>query len=194
MTIDASAPSDREILDAMPEIGAIGDSALRADVLEYWRRAYAQSAWAGVTPLGEVPYNTKISGTTLVRHSEAVARIAASIADESLAHGIACDRDDVIAGSILHDACKLLEMDPDPDDGRRAIVSELGAQLAHGVVGGYLARDLGMSLAIQHIIVTHTPQSGMSPKTMDARTVRIADIADANLHFSGAGLGDHIRV
>lgn len=189
-----SSLGDQEILEAMPLIDEIDDPGLRSEVFEYWRRAYSQSAWIGVIPLARVPYNTKVEGVALTQHSDSVARIAAAIADESHAHGITCNRDQVIAGSILHDACKLLEMDPDPSDPRRAIVSELGTRLAHGVVGGYLARELDMSLAIQHIIVTHTPQSGMAPRTMDARTVRIADIADANLHFSAGGMGDLIHI
>lgn len=192
--MSSSGISDTEILAAMPEIDLIGDRELRLGTLNCWRNAYEQSEWNSLVPLARVPYNTKVDRATLVAHSASVARIAIAISDQADSYGISTNRDFVIAGSILHDACKLLEMNPDPSDATRAVASEIGTQLAHGVIGGYLARDAGLPLEIQHIIVTHTPQSGMAPRSMDARTVRLADVADANLLFSDAGLGELVHV
>src|SRR5262245_8785530 len=128
---------EKSVVSIFPEIDLIEDAKLRQQTIDYWITAYDRSAWSGVLELAEVPYNQKISTRTLVAHSSSVARIAIFGAQNALsAHAIVYNQDYVIAAALLHDACKLLEMDPDATDPRKGVDSKLGRMLAHAVVGG----------------------------------------------------------
>jgi len=175
------------LIELMPEIAGIRDDALRRQVLEYWETAFDRSTWSSAGGVEAVPYNTQISTSTLVHHSRAVTQLALTGSRNARElHRVELDDDLIIAGAILHDVCKLLESEPDGEGGARK--SELGRFLAHGVVGGYLAHELGLPIVIEHIIVTHTPQSKALPQTAEGVLIRHADILDADLLYGGAGL------
>jgi hypothetical protein len=168
-----SSPVPVPIVDLIPEISLIGDHALREQVVRFWEIAYAQSNWADEFTIDQIPYNTRISSASLLGHSRAVARIAHDAAGSARA---------------LHDVCKIVESDPDPEHPGGAVRSALGEKFTHGVLGGRMARDLGMSVDIQYMIVTHTPQSNIVPTTPESVLLRHADLLDADLLYGRAGL------
>lgn len=179
----------RALLELVPEIDEIRDATMREQVLDYWLLAYSRSAWAGAAPLEAVPYNTAISSASLVGHSRSVARTALGHARSiGELYGIDYEIDTLVAGAILHDVCKLLESDPDPEHSGRAVKSAIGERLTHGVIGAYLARELELSLDIEHMILTHTPQSKTLPQTPEGVLVRHVDVMDADVLYGNAGL------
>lgn len=179
----------RTVLELVPEINEIRDTTTREKVVEYWVLAYGRSAWSGVASLDAVPYNTAIFTASLVGHSRSVARTALGHARSvGELYGIHYDLDTLVAGAVLHDVCKLLESDPDPAHAGRAVKSAIGARLTHGVIGAYLARELELSLDVEHMILTHTPQSKTLPQTPEGVLVRHVDVMDADVLYGNDGL------
>ena len=179
----------RSVLELVPEIGEIRDTTVREQVLRYWVLAFERSAWAGVAQLEAVPYNTSIATASLVAHSRSVTRTALGHARSiGELYGIDYELDTLVAGAVLHDVCKLLESDPDPHHAGRAVKSAIGERLTHGVIGAYLARELELSLDVEHMILTHTPQSRTLPQTPEGVLVRHVDVMDADVLYGNAGL------
>jgi putative nucleotidyltransferase with HDIG domain len=176
---------DLEYVSALfPEIEQISDPDLRARVIEIWIECWHESSWARIE---DAPKNPNL-GTErrLHEHVRAVTQEAvatAQIVEER--HGIAVDRDTLLAAALLHDVSKLVEYQPEPSGG--AGKSPLGRLAQHAVYGAHKAWEKGLSEEIIHIIITHTHNSGVPPRTLEGVIVHYVDYLDTDALLFDAG-------
>lgn len=118
----------------------------------------------------------------LVEHIAGTAAVALALCDSiEKIYGGSVDRDMVLAGVLLHDIFKPITY-KQRDDGRYGS-SALGEKLDHLtlVLGELYKRKAPLELL--HVIAAHHGKSGpVSPRTVEALVVHIADYADAALN------------
>ncbi|MCU1490350.1 MAG: hypothetical protein JWM85_1755 [Acidimicrobiaceae bacterium] len=156
-----------------PEIERISDPALAEAVVAVWERLWAESPYESYD---DVRVSTSIDYPQL-KHCRATLLGALALADVwEQVHGAVLDRDVVIAAALLMDASKMVESQPDPAKG--VMHSELGRALPHAVYAAHLALGAGISLAVVHVILSHSPNGGKAPNTLEAELLHWVDQAD----------------
>ncbi|WP_275291867.1 HD domain-containing protein [Amycolatopsis sp. La24] len=172
------------VRDLLPEAGEIARKDLCDSVLDVWVRAWRSSAWQ---QLSDVPKSVDLpSSRTLTTHSRAVARMSAQMADTvTQLHGIAVDRDAVLAIALLHDVCKIHEFEPAPAGGGQW--STPGRRFQHGFLSAHWMLEAGMDDDLVHAVIAHTPHSSVVPQTQEAVIVHYADFADSDAQLLDAG-------
>ena len=165
-----------------PEVELISEHALREQVVKVWATALERSAF---TDVADVPFTLLIEDLddTLVEHTGRVTRMAVSAAR---ARGD-LDLDVVVAGALLHDVGKLLEYEPLSDGS--VVKSEMGKRLRHPVSGAALAQELGLPLALVHIIAAHAGEGNMVSRTPEAILIHHCDMTDFEITKARLGRG-----
>jgi putative nucleotidyltransferase with HDIG domain len=163
------------VVHALPELGLIADSRLRQATAEVWLECWAESNWARLEDAAKSPHLPASLG--LVLHTRGVvgqSLAAAESAHET--HGVGFNRDVLVAGALLHDVSKLVEWEPGPAG---PVPSSRGRLLQHAVYAAHKALAKGVPDEVVHIVVSHTPQSGLAPQTWECQLVRSADLLDS---------------
>jgi len=161
------------IRQVFPEIEAIHDPKLREQVVEAWIEAWHASKYPRIE---DAVFSTQMPHIKLKDHVSSVAKMALGIAkilEET--HGLHVNRDHVVAGALLHDIDKIIRLEK---RGAGYGVAESLDKLPHGYVGALLAHNIGLPRDIEHLILSHTTQQMIAPKTMEAIIVHYADYAD----------------
>lgn len=180
---------ENSIRDLLPEAEWIHDSWLRSAVLSIWGEAVAEGGWDDPMRCPKHPVDTP--ATPLIDHVRSVTRQAVAVADiVADQYGIAIDRDTLIAGALLHDVSKLVESEPTEAQSGQARKSKLGGLFQHGVLGAFKAWARELPPEVIHIIITHTDQSRLAPKTVEGIIVHYVDYCDSDLllHLAGRPL------
>lgn len=118
----------------------------------------------------------------LLQHTLATVRLALALCDvvESI-YGAEVNRDVVLAATILHDVMKAACYS-ELEDGRY-ILSPLGERLDHVTLAVSELARRGFPLEVLHAVAAHHAEHGpVSPKTLEALIVHVADLADAKLN------------
>jgi putative nucleotidyltransferase with HDIG domain len=161
------------IRHVFPEIDAIHDPNLREQVVDAWIEAWHASKYPRIE---DAVFSTEMPHIKLMDHVRGVAKLALGIAkilEET--HGLHVNRDHVVAGALLHDIDKIIRLEK---RGASYGVAEGLDKLPHGYVGALLAHNIGLPRDIEHLILSHTTQQMVVPKTMEAIIVHYADYAD----------------
>ncbi|MGC1272423.1 MAG: HD domain-containing protein [Planctomycetaceae bacterium] len=173
----------------------IGDLPLRTLVLEL----LTEHETTLVRLPGEAKRHHVVAGG-FVEHVLSVTRTAIFLADSYIEHDPRLDlsKDLVVAGAVLHDIGKLLELDPRPEG---AGYTPRGRLIGHISLGRDLVRDKAAAierldpevlLRLEHVIVSHhdVPESGSAvpPSTPEALIVFHADTLDAKLDMMATAL------
>jgi putative nucleotidyltransferase with HDIG domain len=193
MTQTVHSAEDVDYIRALfPEVEQISDSELRAHVIEIWIECWHESSWARIE---DAPKNPNLGmGRRLHEHVRAVTQEAiatAAIVEER--HGIQTDRDTLLAAGLLHDVSKLVEYQADGSGG--AEKSPLGKLSQHGVYGAHKAWEKGVPDEVVHIIISHTHNSNVPPRTLEGVIIHYVDYldTDALLFAEGGKLDLHKR-
>ena len=118
----------------------------------------------------------------LLQHTVATVKLALALCDLlEQVYGAEVDRDIVISAAVLHDIMKAACYE-EKEDGTY-IYSPLGERLDHITLAvAELARE-GFPLEVLHAVAAHHAEHGpISPKTLEALVVHIADVADSRLN------------
>ncbi len=119
----------------------------------------------------------------LIEHTISATRIALALCDtiEKVYDG-RLDRDQVIAGIILHDVFKALTYTETQNGGYR--MAPLAERLDHVTLGVAELIRRGFPLELVHIVDSHMGwQHGpIGPRTVEALVVHLADMADSRLN------------
>lgn len=171
-----------ELSGLIPELDLIGDPSLREKVARVWILALERSSFEDLRAL---PFTLLIEDLddTLLEHTGRVTRTAVAAAR---ARGD-LDMDTVVAGAILHDVGKVLEYEPRPDGGVGK--SEMGKRLRHPVSGAALAYELGLPLAVVHIVAAHAGEGDMVTRTPEAILIHHCDMIDFETTKARLGRG-----
>ena len=155
----------------------IGDEALRDKVVMTWTTACAIGGWETVEELNTMPFTllTDCHGVNFLEHTIAVTLGAMSLANaqiatyETLPYPIDMDR--VVAGGILHDVGKLVEIEQDGEGGFRK--SRNGMCARHPISGAILAAQGGLSDEIVNTIACHAKEGDGRPQVIETVFIRI---------------------
>ncbi len=164
-----------EIRRILPEIDLIADAELREKVVATWAAGLERGGW---TPedITRMPFTlAKKVDIDFAQHVRSVTRICRAVADtfaEIYQGKLSLDRDVLLAGALLHDVGKLLEMEEVNGAFRKSAAGKL---VRHPFSGVALADEHGIPPEVQHIIGTHSKEGDPYPRTPEAVVVHLAD-------------------
>jgi putative nucleotidyltransferase with HDIG domain len=166
----------KRLLEILPEIGWIQNEELREKVIAAWLMALERGGW---TPedIARMPFTlVKKVKANFAQHVRSVTRICAFVADtfDEIYGGVdlALDRDTLLAGALLHDVGKLLEIE---EHGGAFGKSEAGKLVRHPFSGLAIADACGLPVEVQHIIGTHSKEGDSHKRTPEAIILHLAD-------------------
>jgi len=166
------------------QLSKIENTALRDKVVDTWVKACEVGSWENIAELKKIPFTllTDTKGVNFIEHTIAVTESALGLASaqkrayKSLPYEINFDR--LIAGALLHDIGKLLEIERDGKGGFK--VSRKGECTRHPISGGILAAKAGLSDEIVNIIVCHSKEGDGRAQVVETIFVHQADFACFN--------------
>ena len=179
---------DRTFLETVfPAFLEIRDSQLREkSELAMWM-AMEQGGWTREN-LGMVPVtlNWKDCDVNWVEHVTDVTEMCILEFDKMkkyyARHGVAFDRDVVVAGALLHDIGKLTEFVPGEVG---AVHSDNFQLMRHPLSGAIISAKLDLPDTIVHLIATHSFEGEKSYHTLESDFVRTVDVFVFNCSVKG---------
>ncbi|MBN1314248.1 MAG: HD domain-containing protein [Anaerolineales bacterium] len=167
------------LLELVPEFDLIGDGELREKCLKAWVGTMEEGGW---TPddLTKMPFTLLIDPcpASYIEHVRAVTLTAlrtAEVFEEIYGDRVPVNKDDLIAGGLMHDIGKLLEYEKRADGS--TVQTKAGKLLRHPFSGMELAARYGLSVEIQHIIAAHAGEGDKVNRTTEATLVNHADFS-----------------
>jgi putative nucleotidyltransferase with HDIG domain len=165
-----------QLLKVLPEIEWIGDTELREQVIATWIDGLERGGW---TPedVARMPFTlAKKVSASFAQHVRSVTRICAAVSDtfDEIYGGVdlKLDKDMLLAGALLHDVGKLVEMEEvDGVFGKSAD----GKLVRHAFSGVALADAHGIPAAVQHIIGTHSKEGDPFKRIPESVICHFAD-------------------
>jgi putative nucleotidyltransferase with HDIG domain len=168
-----------KIEEAFPMISKIVDPELKAAVIRCWVRMWEESKW---TELKDCPFTPPFPDISLVEHINCVGELILAAADILEKHNseLNLDRDYLIAGVLLHDLSKMVEIEKGPEGPTWGKLLKL---MPHSTYGAYMALSEGLPPRVANIIMAHTRMTGTLPASPEATL----------LHYLDYGLADVLR-
>ena len=160
----------------------ITNAGLRAKVVQTWLLACERGGWKSVEELQGMPFTllTNCHGINFIQHTLAVTEGAYGLAKAQegaytkLPYKVDYDR--LLAGGLLHDVGKLLEVERDGKGGYRK--SRSGTCLRHPISGTALAHEAGIrDEAVLNTIACHAKEGEGAPKCLETVLIHQADFA-----------------
>ena len=159
------------------------DKALAEKVVEVWVDCAKEGGWKSYTELTKIPFTllTPTDGVNLIEHTVAVTKGALGIAKAMISTykkvPFEINLDWVIAGGLLHDVGKLMEIEKVDGAYRK---SYAGKCARHPISGAIAAAKHGLPLEIQNIIICHAKEGEGRPQRIEGVFIHQADFATFN--------------
>jgi putative nucleotidyltransferase with HDIG domain len=166
------------------QLAKISDAKLREQVVEVWVQGCEKGGWKSVDDLKKMPFTllTDTGGVNFVEHTIAVTEGAVALAQaqidtyRKLPYKIDMDR--LVAGGILHDVGKLLEIEPDGAGGWRKSLN--GKCARHPISGAILTAMAGLSDEVVNTVACHAKEGDGRPQVIETVLIHQADFATFN--------------
>ena len=165
-------------------LSQITDDDIRSKVVDAWKLGCDRGNWESVDDLNKMPYTllTDTHGVNFIEHTIAVTEGAIALAkvqtDNYAKMPYKIDMDRLIAGGILHDVGKLLEIEPDGSGGWRK--SRSGMCARHPISGAILTAEVGLSEEIVNTVGCHAKEGDGRPQVIETVLIHQADFATFN--------------
>lgn len=162
------------------QLGKIDDVHLREKVVKVWSEAANRAGWKP-DELEKIPFTllTETMGINLVEHTIAVTEGALGIAKAIKEHyrnmPFDINFDWLIAGGLLHDVGKLLEIEK-TEEGKYQ-KSYQGKCARHPISGAILTAQAGLPEEIVNIVACHAKEGEGRPKRIETVLITQADFA-----------------
>lgn len=173
-----------EILNLLPEIGEIKESALQEKVIKVWSDAIAYRNWT-VNELKSIPFTLLAENVSIsfLEHVRTVCKMCLAC-DDILTEAYherktPVNRDYLVAGALLADVAKLMEFDKKPDG--TIYKSDYGKKLRHPFTGVGLAFKYDVPAEVMHIIAVHSKEGAGEQRSPEAIIFHHADFIDFEL-------------
>lgn len=170
-----------------PELLWIGDEALRQKVKDTFMDGLAQGGWTlEDMELYAFSCNVPDYNVSFRDHIRAITRMVHAAYEEYSAMykgKYSLNYDYLIAGSLLHDVGKFIEMAKDETSTlmpRKVVYSDKQKYLSHPFIGAALALKHDLPYAIAHIIAYHSKEGDLHAKSPEALIMTLID--HANFH------------
>lgn len=163
------------------QLSKISNAGLRAKVVEVWTEGARRGGWTSVDQLKSMPFTllTNARGVNFIEHTIAVTEGALALAETQAAAyravPYAIDRDRLIAGGLLHDVGKLLEIEPDGAGGFRK--SRNGKCTRHPISGAILVGAAGLPDELVNVVACHAKEGEGRPQVIETIFIHQADFA-----------------
>ncbi len=162
------------------QLQKIKDADLREKVVEIWVKAAQKAGWQ-TDDLEKIPFTllTETKGINLIEHTIAVTEGALGLAEamketyENMPFEI--NYDWLIAGALLHDVGKLLEIEKTGDGKYQK--SHQGKCARHPISGAILVAQSGLPEEIVNIVACHAKEGEGRPKRVETVLIHQADFA-----------------
>lgn len=169
-----------ELKKLLPEAEKIQDSELLQSTLQCFADGLRAGGW---TPedMKRIPATLLIPDCpfSFLDHTRAVTNCAEAVASrmkEIYGDAFSVDMDVIIAGGLLHDVGKLMEIQKDPSGGFRK--SDQGKILRHPISGTALAAKRNIPDSILHIIACHSREGDAVRRSTEAVIIHHADFSN----------------
>ena len=165
-----------KLLGILPEIEWIENSELREKVIATWIDGLKRGGWRP-EDIERMPFTlAKKVNSSFAKHMRSVTRICAHVADtfDEIYGGVdlKLDKDLLLAGALLHDVGKLVEMEESNGTFRK---SPDGKLVRHAFSGVALADAHGLPAAVQHMIGTHSKEGDPFKRTAESIVLHFTD-------------------
>ena len=164
-----------ELISALPEIKLIKNQDLRERVIATWVEALQRGGWV-VHDIERMPFTlAKKVNLNFAQHVRSVTKVCIAVEetfDEIYGSALSLDRDVLIAGALLHDVGKLLEMEEEDGVFKKTAGGKL---VRHPFSGVALADANGLPAEVLHIIGTHSKEGDPYKRTPEAIILHYAD-------------------
>lgn len=163
------------------ELNLIKDGELREKVIDVWEEGALKGGWKP-GELETIPFTllTETHGVDLIQHTIAVTRGALGLAraiEGTYTPPFTVNMDWLVAGGLLHDVGKLLEIEKHQGGYRK---SRSGKCARHPISGAILAAGAGLPEEIINIIGCHAKEGDGRPQRLETVLVHQADFATFN--------------
>jgi putative nucleotidyltransferase with HDIG domain len=174
---------EKRLRELIPEFGMFHDVDMAERVIETWVDA---CDIAGLSPddLAEMPFTLLVEDchVSFLHHARAVTNTALALgkalAGQYPEHAVMhADHDTLLAGALLHDVGKVLEIGR-TEDGTGWIKTMSGKMLRHPISGANLAYARGLPDTVLHCIACHSKEGDGYRKTVEAIVINHADFAN----------------
>lgn len=162
----------------------IQEKTLRDQVVEVWQLGCQEGGWDSLDQLEAMPFTllTDTHGISFIEHTLAVTSGAIGLAEAMAKHyakqPTPIDMDRLIAGGLLHDVGKLLEIEPDGQGGYRKSLS--GKCARHPISGAMLGARVGLPEKVINTIACHAKEGDGRPQVIETVLIHQADFATFN--------------
>lgn len=165
-----------QLLSILPEIEWIKDADLREQVIDTWIDGLERGGWMP-SDVERMPFTlAKKVSASFAQHVRSVTRICAAVSDtfDEIYNGVdlKLNKDILLAGALLHDVGKLVEMEEVDGAFRK---SADGKIVRHAFSGVALADAHGLPAAVQHIIGTHSKEGDPFKRIPESVICHFAD-------------------
>ena len=174
------------------QLEKIGDEGLRKLVVDVWVAGCEKGGWESIEELEMIPFTllTDTKGVNFIEHTVAVTEGALSLGRAQVENYAEMpydiDMDRLVAGGLLHDVGKLMEIEKDGEGGYRK--SRSGKCARHPISGAVLAAQLGASEEVVNTIACHAREGDGRPQVVETVLIHQADFATFNpLVMQGKG-------
>jgi len=166
-------------------LSRIGNKELARKVVDAWMLGIERGRWESMEELKKMPFTlvTDPMGISFIEHTLAVTEGAVALAEaqirnygEKLPYRINMDR--LIAGGLLHDVGKLLEIEPDGQGGWCR--SRNGKCLRHPISGVVLGSEAGLPDDVLNTIGAHAREGENRHQVLETILIHQADFATFN--------------
>jgi putative nucleotidyltransferase with HDIG domain len=166
----------KRLVAILPEIEWIEDAKLREQVIETWIDGLTRGGWEP-EDIERMPFTlVKKVSASFAQHVRSVTRICAAVSDtfDEIYRGVdlKLNKDMLLAGALLHDVGKLLEMEEVDGAFRKSADGKL---VRHAFSGVALADAHGLPAAVQHIIGTHSKEGDSFKRIPESVICHFAD-------------------
>ncbi|MBY9000237.1 MAG: HD domain-containing protein [Candidatus Heimdallarchaeota archaeon] len=167
-----------------PEINEIADERLQEKVIKSLEKAIAKGGW-NEEDLQMIPFTLLIPGLiegdnlapkiTIVEHIRAVTQMCIATYDryENLGLGDKLNRDELIAGGLLHDVGKFIEYEK--DESGRIIQKIEGKLIRHPAMGLELVYEFELPILVRQAIVFHSKEGDTIPRLPEVEIIHRCD-------------------
>jgi len=154
---------------------------LRASVVKAWVMGCERGGYETLDDLREMPFTllTDCHGVSFVEHTLAVTDGAIALAEAQMNNyarlPYAIDMDRLVAGALLHDVGKLVEIQRDAQGS--FVKSRSGKCMRHPISGTVLGAMAGLPDEILNVIACHAKEGEGRPQVIETVLVHLADFA-----------------